>query len=216
MKVKKILTIMVVCFSGLIFRLAPAQAALITIEIEAVVDSVDDPFGYLEGKIIVGDIITGSYTYDSLTPDSNPWPTLGRYEYHAPPYGIFLSVGGFEFETNPGNVDFFISIENDHPPDDNYLVRSHNNLPLSNGTLIGGISWLLNDPTGNALSSTDLLTTAPVLDDWGFNRLTVNGGTPAIPFGILSHVTSAIPEPGTIMLLGLGGLMLRRRTLKKR
>ena len=47
-----------------------AQAALVTIQIEAVVDSVDDLFGYLEGNITPGDIITGSYTYDLSTPDT--------------------------------------------------------------------------------------------------------------------------------------------------
>ena len=203
------LGICVLC--GLVFWPVAAQAVLITIEIEAVVDRVDDPHGYLEGKIIVGDIITGSYMYESTTPDTNPLQKGGRYEHTTAPHGIFLSVGGFVFETNPGNVDFLIEIENDHPPDDNYLVRSHNNLPLSNGTLIGGISWLLEDNTGNALSSDALPLTAPVLDDWGFNRLTVNGGTRAIPFGIMGHVTSAIPEPASVLLFALGGFLLRKR-----
>jgi len=208
---REIISIMTVCLCGLLFWPAPAEATLITIEIEAVVDSVDDSFVYLEGKIKVGDIITGSYTYDFSTPDTNPLQKGGRYEHTIAPHGIFLSVGGFDFETNPGNVDFLIEIENDHPPDDNYFLLSRNNLPLSNGAPVDSISWLLNDPTGNALSSTGLPSTAPVLGDWGFNRLSFGGGTRATGFVIEAHVTSAIPEPATIVLLGLGGLLLGRR-----
>jgi len=203
-------TILLITVAAFLWAL-PAKAELVTIKIEAVVDSVDDPFGYLEGNITPGDIITGSYTYDLSTPDSNPLGQGADYEHLLPPCGISLSVGDFVFQTDMTNVNFLIEIINNYPPVDNYLVRSHNNLPLSNGTPIGDISWLLEDSTGNALSSDALPTTGPVLDDWGFNRLTVNGGTRARAFGIMGHVTSAIPEPATIVLLGLGGLLLGRR-----
>jgi hypothetical protein len=126
-----------------------------------------------------------------------------------PPHGIFLSVSGFDFETDPTNVDFLVEIENDHPPDDNYLLRSYNNIPLSNGTLVAHISWWLYDPTGSALSSTDLPVTAPVLTDWQSNHLDIHGekGT----FGFSAHVISAVPEPATLSLFGLVGLLLRKR-----
>ena len=73
-----IISIMVVCFCALSFCALPAQAELITIEIEAVVDGVGDPDGYLEGQISPGDIITGFYTYESTTPDSIPSATVGH------------------------------------------------------------------------------------------------------------------------------------------
>lgn len=50
-----------------VFYAQQAQATLITIQIEGVVDSVSDDYGYLEGKIKPGDIITGFYTYESTT-----------------------------------------------------------------------------------------------------------------------------------------------------
>lgn len=43
---------MVVCFSGLIFRPAPAQAALITIGIQAVVDDVIEYGDYLNESVM--------------------------------------------------------------------------------------------------------------------------------------------------------------------
>jgi hypothetical protein len=203
---KFLLIVLAVC--GLFFWPLPAKATLITIQIEAVVDSVDDSGNYLEGQINPGDIITGFYTYESTTPDSNPLATIGRYEHHVPPHGIFLSVEGFDFETDPANVDFLIEITNDYPPNDDYFLLSHSNLPLSNGVLVDSISWWLYDPTGSALSTDALPVTAPLLNDWQGNHLRLEGDR---TFLIDAHVTSAIPEPTTFLLLGLGGLLLRKR-----
>ncbi len=187
-----------------------ARATLITIEITAVVDSVDDQGNYLEGQIEVGDIITGTYTYESTTPDSNPSSYIGHYWHYDPPAGISLMVGGFDFRTDPGNIEFLIGIVNDGTSgDDSYWLISYNNLPLSNGTLVDSIGWQLNDPTGNALSSTDLPTTPPVLDDWqSIVGLRLEGDR---AFIIGATVTSAIPEPATILLLGLGFLLLKKQ-----
>jgi len=204
----------------------PAEAALITIEITAEVDSVRDEANYLEGKISPGDIITGSYTYESSTQDSSPIISVGDYWHYAPPCGISLGVGGFMFSTDPANIEFLVEIINDHPPfssinRDAYLLRSYNNLPLSNGTLVYDISWHLNDSTATALSSDALPTTPPILDDWSQSGLYISGGfgteidpiTSRPPvFVFEAHVTSAIPEPATILLLTLGGLLLRKRS----
>jgi len=201
----------------LAFYALPAEAALVTIEIEAVVDYVEDKGpgdGYLEGKISPGDIITGTYTYDSDTPDSNPSATVGRYEHSTPPYGIFLSVSGLDFKTDTSNVGFSVVIVNDSTTGglhDAYGLRSYNNLPLSSGVNVDIILWWLEDNSASALSSTDLTATAPVLEDWQGNRLCVEA---LRAFSIDAHVTSAIPEPATIALLGLGGLMLRAGTKK--
>jgi len=204
----------VVC--GLGFCASPAQAYLITIQIEAVVDSVEDDYGYLEGKINPGDIITGFYIYESTTPDTNPSSSVGDYWHHAPSYGISLTAGNFVFKTDPANVEFIVEILNDHPwfdPDvnkDGYLLGSYNNLALSNGALVDHISWQLDDPTGNALLTDALLTIAPVLGDWQFNHLRIQGEKSNL-FNINAHVTSAIPEPATFFIFMLGGLAIRRR-----
>jgi len=202
----------VVC--GLSFCTLPAYGYLITIQIEAVVDSVEDEDNYLEGQISPGDIITGYYIYESTTPDSQPsYPTVGRYEHYDSPCGIFLSVGGFEFKTNPTNVDFLVGIANDVTSGglhDSYWIHSYNNLPLSNGTLVDSISWSLRDYSATALSGIGLPITAPVLDDWPSNQLRMRGPC-EMDFVVDAHVTSAIPEPATVLLLGLGGLLIRKR-----
>jgi len=205
MKVKKILTIMVVCFCGLIFWPGAAQAALITIDIEAVVDSVMDEGNYLEGKIKAGDIITGFYTYDS---SATRLPG-DRYEFYSAASGVVLSVGGFDFKTDASSVYFEMGIGNDLSWGDTYFFISFNNVPLFNGAPVDYISWQLDDLTGNALASDALPITSPVLEDWQGNRLRLEADR---TYFIDGHVTSAIPDPATILLLTIGGLFLRKRS----
>jgi len=179
----------------------------ISINITAEVALVDDPGDTLGGVISVGDIITGTYIYESTTPDSNPLPTVGDYWHSTPPYGITINAGELVFKTDPDNVDFLVEIVNDHgsPPRDNYLLRSYNNIfnpALPNGAVVDHISWQLDDPTATALSSEVLPTVPPVLDDWqSIFGLTITGFIPdpdfpdepwpGTEFFIRAHVISA-------------------------
>jgi hypothetical protein len=190
---------------------SPANGYPVTIYIEAVVDSVQDSGYYLEGKISSGNLITGYYIYESTTPDSSPAdPVVGHYYHYNPPAGVSLTVGGFDFKTNPTNVNFLLGIGNNGPSgNDIYWFTSYNNVPLSNGTLVDSIVWQLDDPTGNALSSDTLPTTPPVLDDWqSIVGLRLEGDR---TFLVNAHITSAVPEPATFLLLSLSGIMLRKR-----
>lgn len=174
-------------------------------------DSIWDEGNYLEGRIRPGDIITGWYTYDSSTPDSSPSDMVqGNYWYYDSPAGLSLTVDGFTFETDPEDVEFRIAIRNDITPwgGDIYAIGSSNNLYVANDILVESITWQLYDPVGNALTSDSLPTMPPVLDDWESNLLRISG---CRTFGISAHVTSAIPEPTTILLLGLATIFLRNR-----
>ena len=202
---RKIMILGIAVLCGLILRPPDAQAALITIQIEAVVDSVQDEGNYLEGKIGVGDIITGYYVYESSTPDSSPLdPVQGNYWHHAAPAGIALTVGGFNFMTDPFNIAFHVGIRNS-VPDDIYVIGSSNNLPLPNGTPVMTIYWQLNDATASIFSTDALPTTVPSLGEWQTNHLRLET---LRMFSIDAHVTCVIPEPCTILGFGLCGLML--------
>jgi hypothetical protein len=184
------------------------------------VEDLGEGDGYLDGLIHVGDNITGYYSYDADTLDSNPLPDVGDYLHNSAPAGIFLTIGPFEFKTDPENVDFVVEIENDYPwidTDinwDGYLLRSYNNLSLSNGTVVNHISWQLDDFSGNALSNDSLPTTAPVLEDYpdSWTGLIITGGD-RDSMQIISSINSVelVPEPSTILLLGLAILAIRRR-----
>jgi hypothetical protein len=166
----------------------------IAIAIVAEVTGVYDPYNLLGGAINVGDKIKGKYIFDSTTPDSYPgYQFLGMYEHYSPPYGIELKCGGFVFKTDPNNVDFGIIIFNDfyYYYGDAYAPFSANNLDLPNGLKVDFIGWALSDPTGNALSSDALPTTAPVLSDWSQNELFIDGHAPSSydPYSIEATVT---------------------------
>lgn len=210
-----------------------AEATLVEIALVATIDytyysygpggsSDDNPFA---GYIGVGDVITGSYRYDTLTPDSDPlWPEGGIYRHYESPYGISLTVGEFDFQTDPDNVDFIVSVKNNFgepPPQlDGYLIRSYNNLPLDNGFFVDHISWQLNDLSATALASDALPTGPPVLEDWqqwaglrieSFSTDqygSVNGW-----FSIHAEVTSValVPEPTALLFLALGSAVVARK-----
>lgn len=198
----------------------PARADLITIRIEATVNYVSDYCNLLEGKVSVGSIITGTYTYDTSTPDTNPSSQVSEYWYYSSPCGINWNVGGIIFNTDPTNTKFVVGIANDYidHPGDGYWISSSNNSSLDNGVQVDSIAWQLDNYSGTALSSTALPITAPILSDWDNNIIRINGGVGGIPscyektFNINAQVFSAvlIPEPMSILFFSFALLALRK------
>jgi len=177
---KKKAGILTVFFVVLALGAGNLRAEIIEINITAEIAYIGDLDGLLNGQLGVGDILSGSYIYDSATPDSQPSaPAVGDYWHYSSPYGISLSGGGFTFQTDPDNVEFIVEIVNNNPYDDGYLLLSYNNLPLYDNVSVGHISWQLDDSTGTALSSDALPTTPPVLEDWDLDwGIRIRGGIP--------------------------------------
>jgi len=104
----------------------------IAIKIVGEVTNVVDHHNLLDDTIYIGDEIKGKYIYNSATPDSFGYPFMGLYEHTSSPYGIELEAGGFEFKTDPSNVEFVMMIYNDfYYFGDAYAPYSDNNLDLN-------------------------------------------------------------------------------------
>jgi hypothetical protein len=193
------------------------QADWVTIQVEGMVDRVEDYGNYLGGKVIVGSKMTGWYTYDTSVPDTEPWEKVGHYPQNNSPAGIHFEIEGFSFNSNHNALDFHLDITNDNAAylgdyQDVYQFRSYGNMPFIEGVPINFIGMELLDYSGNALSSDALPTMAPNLDLWQWNGLDIISDR---KFGIGAHITSAIPEPGSLALLIIGTLSLYSRKTTK-
>ncbi len=211
---KVVLTVLLVPFVAI-----TANAALIEIGLTAQITELYDTPEIFGGQIHVGDIITGSYKYDSDTPDSALSPTVGSYWFPDPSYSLVLNAGPFTFQSDP-DMYFNIRIANNHSslPYDSYVVDSRYNLPVSETVSVDSIYWRLHDNSATAHSSVALPTTPPVLEDFPDSEpLHIWGAAfdpdDRIGFSIHAPVTSVwlIPEPATIFLLAFGVPLIRRK-----
>jgi hypothetical protein len=197
---------------------ASAPAEIVRIGLTAEITYVDPYSQWLDENFKLGDIITGSYTYDTSAPDTNPSPNVGDYRYNSPPFGVSLNCNGFTFETDPQNVNFLLEVGDNHVYSswDHYLIYSYSNRPLSNDIRISLISWNLDDASGTALASDALPVVPPPLDkwdhDWGVRVYFGPKGGSSISADVSS--VYVIPEPSCILLFASGALsLLRRRTV---
>ncbi len=191
-----------------------SRAAIIEIGIEAEIVGIDNPelFG---GSLGVGDVLTGSYIYDSEGEDIAAIESATVYEFYSEPYGIRLSSEGFVFQTDPDNAYFKIGVSDGTFGYDSFWWISYSNLPLSNGVEVYEIFWQLDDDSGTALSSAEIPLGSPILGDWDHPlQLMIDLGPKGSDGGIFAEVTSVwlIPEPSSVLLLGLGfAAFVRRR-----
>lgn len=211
---KNLIKATVVLSTILVIGSSNLRAEMITIKIESKVLDVHYPG--IAGLINVGDIVTGSYTYDSTIDDIYPDdPGVGVYKYNSPPNGIELTVNGYVFKTDADNVNFEIAILDNLGLKDYYIIHSYNNLPVSMGSYdynITEISWQLEDDSRTAFSSDVLPTTAPVLENFYVGKINIEFGSGNMLFRSEVTKVELIPEPCTILLLGLGAVLVRKST----
>ena len=187
-----------------------AQAELIAIQISGEVTAL---YGDAPTTIHVNDTFVATYTYESTMTDSGDGIYFGHYVYDAP-YGMTLDLAGYAFATHPSHTgQFEIRAWNDvNMATDSLVVNSYANVTSpAGGPEFDVLSWGLSDNTHVALSSDELITTAPVLSDWDSNTFTMVGADNA--FSIEGIVTEAIlvPEPAAGILLLTSGVFLLRR-----
>jgi hypothetical protein len=143
----------------------PAAAQDVTFAFTGTLTYVDrSPFP----ELTTGTPFAGCYTVNLATQDSNGLDWVSDYWHSGAPYGLTVQIGSHAFRTNtatPPGPQFLVELVNDQYGLDNYLLRSYHNLP-TDGFLIEHISWQLDDPTQQNLTSTELSGVPPIPSQW--------------------------------------------------
>jgi len=218
MKFTKLLTLLIIITPAI------CHATVIQIGFAGLVDSINDPYNLLEDCVQEDASMSGFYLYDSATPDSFPqYIDQGVYRHLTASYGMLLNMGNLTFQTdstNPTNEEFEVDIWNKLHYD-LYSVSSGYNLPLNDEVTVDSIGLSLQDLSGTAISSIELPLTPPDLSKWPLNNIIVSGGLYSDPpncedptFIVYGHITDVwlIPEPATLLLVSIGGLIVRKRS----
>lgn len=166
----------------LVFFTACQRENLVSYRFEGEVGLLDDFNDLLDGAILVGDSVSGVFRYDLETEDSNPSPYVGLYMHRKPPAGISVEINGFDFRTDPEDVDFRVEVDSffGDPADMLILSSWTNRIPiLEPGVLEGSLLRIsLSDLTHGALEG-DALPAELHLEDWTsvFGTISLDAGS---------------------------------------
>jgi len=202
-----------------------ARAEIIEVQVDGVVTWVHTVSGFeLDGSVEVGTQMSGFCRYDTLSPDMQPLETIGTYNM----LDLSLSIGNYTFmhDAMSSGVPLFEVAYNESTF--GYVATTHD--PAFEGTMF------YND---TALTFDELEWTTFMLALISLRGPIWPGATDALPdadsflplpffternsfsvsidedryFRIYGEVTllRVVPEPGTVALLSLGGLVVFRR-----
>lgn len=187
------------------------NAEIITFAFSGTVTEVEDPCEILDPSIIVGSAFNGSYTFNSDAIDRNPDPRWGRYGgSQAVPdvFSMSVVVGNKVFEPIRSAS---ISVD-DEVTYDSYGVH----VGIDPEAFDYAAVELFLGGEADFLDSDSLPITPPLLEETFSSVLGISYMSVLNPFsnvlvgGTLSSLT-LVPEPTTILVLALGGLLLRKR-----
>lgn len=182
---------------GLACRGGHARAAPITFEFSGIIDFVEADLG-LDPSVAVGASFTGNYAFDPETVvDSAPNDSrVGAYYFGSSSH-LVVHVGSYEFLTN----DLGITIWNNVTGEDLYRVGSAQPF-FSAGRQWIIMAFFLQDLTATAFNSDALPLTPPDLAEFEYDMslAIIEDGHSAAISGTL---TSLVPEPSTLMTVGL-------------
>jgi hypothetical protein len=192
----------------------------VTVEFTGHVTQVtDDVFGWFHGSVAVGMPITGTYTFESTTPDRNQAAGTGQYHSSSPGNSLdaFFSIYHLY---SPSPLD--ITVTDQVGASDTYQVSAWTPTFLSPlNTQIVPLNFILDlrDDKGQVWSSDALPLGFPSFGNWSRANILFTAGY-EVPDTVIngqldSFAIASTPEPSTLLLLGtglagLGGVAWRR------
>lgn len=185
-----------------------AEGALITFGFAGQITSVSDPQGVLGGAVAVGQSYSGTYSFDSETPDLYPG-LLENGRYACTLNGLSVLLGSLPLVI----PESFVSV-GDHLRGDFYGVGTGKQ--LSGAWRVAEFGVTMHENTGSVFANDSLPLTVPDLNLFPTRSLWVQlGPTSGLEAIIQGTVTSWIPEPGTLLLAAAGTITAttRRRAI---
>jgi hypothetical protein len=183
-----------------------ARAASVTFQFSGLVTdvfgSVFTPGGTGSNGFSTGLPLSGSYTFNSSTPDSGGGANNGRYNNAV--QNLSVTVGGYTATFTPGSS--FIQVIN-RPSGDSYEVRADGLLGNAvNGRIPTSFRFELTDPSGSVFSNDSLPTTPPSLSSFASSqwRLIFE----ATGRRVQGALSSVVPLPAAVWLFGAGLIAL--------
>ncbi len=194
---------------------ARAEGAMLTFQFDGAVTDVTDPSSHLGGSIVVNSPFLVQISFDSAALDQSPMPSTGTYATWPP---LTTKVGLLSFiSANQRTITIRDGDGSNSTEYDTYRVDDY--AFTSNSFDVLELTISLTDPTGLAFANDQLPLQPPDVSLFTYSSFLLQGrqtGTTSPHFTILGHVESisSVPEPHSLMLLAMGGvLLLRRRRL---
>jgi len=174
-----------------------AVAEILTVEVTAHVEMLNDPGNALSGQVVIGQIATGRYSYETTVPDSNPNYNYGSYRQGPLQGRISINLGALKFESDndpastqwagpfevPGQLTsapwpFQVNVSPsyfwEYPSV--FTIMSDANKPLANGLGVDLIVGMFRS-FANPFYQDTLLTQAPNLGQFSERQVHVIGQT---------------------------------------
>lgn len=151
------------------------SAETVRVKLTARVSDVFDPQGQLNGKIVVGQRMNGTYVYNSNTPNRSNIPGFGQYQPYANEARMRFAAGSIVFETTQPTQGIAIFINPHTNGTGQFMMDSTGNKPLANGASIGSIAVDFQG-VGTMTQSEALPTVAPDLHGYWRKEVSIFAG----------------------------------------
>lgn len=162
-----------------VLHLGAVSAQPLTVNVTARINYVYDPAGVLGGQAVVGQTVTGSYTYETTVPDQRWEPNDGEYLQTPSQANARFNVGSLVFESD-NTVPFWTFRILVHAPDapgyySSMNIISPGNKPLANGASVMALDITFSDMNGRAPTTDALPAVAPNLADFSYKTVYFSG-----------------------------------------